>query len=437
MMKSGLENSKNIDEILSINDLVPAYKRAKVWGIAAIIATFIIVVVMLLYPKGNVSLQYKTDHVQQGTLIVTVTATGELKPVNEVDVGTEVSGTIKTVAVDYNDLVKAGQILAKLNTDKLEAQIMKYQAELESSHAKLLEAQANTVEKRNELKRLKNLREISGGKVPSHHDLDTAEAALKRTLASEAAAKAQISESQATLKTYKTDLAKAIIRSPVDGIVLDRKVEPGQTVAASLQTPVLFTLAEDLKKMELQVDVDEADVGKVKKGQNATFSVDAYPGRKFPTRVTEVRYAPKTNEGVVTYKTLLSVDNSDLSLRPGMTATADIIVKTVKNALLIPNAALRFAPPEKEEQAPKGNGGLVASLLPRPPERSTSEKHQNTSTDTSKQHVWTLQDDIPVAVSVTLGESDGSMTEVTAGDISPGLPLLVDFVSLQKWPPTF
>lgn len=431
-MKSDPKNNFGFSEMIDGDSRPPAYKRAKAWIGLAIGAAFIMSAAIFLYPKGNVSFQYKTDRAQQGGLFVTVTATGELKPVNEVDVGTEVSGTIETVAVNYNDRVKTGQIMAKLNTDKLKAQVMKYQAELESAQAKLLEAKASTVETRNELSRLKHLRKVSGGKVPSQHDLDAAEAALKRALASEAAAKAQISESQATLKTYMTDLSKAIIRSPIDGIVLERKVEPGQTVAASLETPVLFTLAEDLKKMELQVDVDEADVGKVKRGQIATFSVDAYPDRKFPTQVTEVRFAPETNEGVVTYKTLLSVDNSDLSLRPGMTATADIIVKTVENALLIPNAALRFTPPKKAEQTPKRNSGLVASLFPRPPERSASKNRQDTFTDSSKQHVWMLQDGIPVSISVTLGASDGTMTEVVAGDISSELPLLVDFVRFKK-----
>jgi HlyD family secretion protein len=194
----------------------------------------------------------------------------------------------------------------------------------------------------------------------------------------------------------------------------------------------MFTLAEDLSQMELHVDVDEADVGQVKEGQNATFTVDAYPDRIFSARITEVRFAPQTEEGVVTYETLLSADNSDLSLRPGMTATADIIVKKVENAILVPNAALRFTPPEPEKQNSKRSRGLVGTLLPRPPRRSTKKKHQNTATHSRDKIVWTLQDSVPVAIPVTIGTTDGIWTEVVAGDIKPGIWIVVDIVRSGK-----
>ena len=431
-MKADFENNDPIHETLKLDNQRPLYKRAKAWGIAILVMVFIAAVIILVFPKNDVSPQYKTAQVQQGNLIVTVTATGELEPVNQVEVGTEVSGTIETVAVNYNDQVKAGQVLARLDTDKLEAQVLKSQAALESAQANLLEARAGLVEARNELKRLKHVQELSGGKVPSRHDLDAAEAALNRAQAEEASAKAQIAEARATLRVDQTNLSKAVIRSPINGIVLERKVEPGQTVAASLQTPVLFTLAEDLAQMELHVGVDEADVGQVKQGQDATFTVDAYPDRIFPARITEVRYAPQTEEGVVTYETLLSADNSDLSLRPGMTATADIIVKKVENAILVPNVALRFTPPEPEKQVSKQRRGLVGTLLPRPPRRSTSKKQQDTPTHSRKKHVWMLRDGLPVAIPVTVGTTDGSMTEVVAGDIKPGMSLLVDMVRSGK-----
>jgi HlyD family secretion protein len=432
MMKSDSENNKNINEILSVNEQAPAHRKAKVWVIFVIIATLIIGAIMRFYPKDNVSPQYKTAQVKQGRLIVTVTATGKLEPVNQVDVGTEVSGTIETVAVNYNDQVKAGQVLAKLDTDKLEAQVLKSQAALESARANLLQAQAGTIEARNELKRLKRLHELSNRKVPSQHDLDTAEAAFKRAQAAEAGAKAQISEAKATLRSDQTNLEKAVIRSPINGIVLERKVEPGQTVAASLSTPVLFTLAENLAQMELHVDIDEADVGQVKEGQNATFTVDAYPDRIFPAMITEVRYAPQTEEGVVTYETVLSADNSDLSLRPGMTATADITVKTVDDTLLVPNTALRFTPPVKEAKAVSSNSGLVASLLPHPPRHSSSKKHQDTPADSRQKKVWILRDKVPVAIGITVGTTNGAMTEVKDGDIKPGMPLLVEIARLKK-----
>jgi HlyD family secretion protein len=256
--------------------------------------------------------------------------------------------------------------------------------------------------------------------------MDAAEAALQRAKADEASAKAQVSEAQAILEANESDLAKAVIYSPINGIVLKRSVEPGQTVAASFQTPVLFTLAEDLTQMELHVNVDEADVGQVKEGQEATFTVDAYQDRTYPARIIQVRYGSQEVEGVITYETVLNVDNSDLSLRPGMTATADITVQKVENAILVPNAALRFSPPVKEKDAPSNSGGSVISkLLPHPP-RSPSKQREDVAADKRQHRVWTLQDGQLVAIAVTIGATDGIMTEVTSGDVEPGMALVVD-----------
>jgi HlyD family secretion protein len=258
--------------------------------------------------------------------------------------------------------------------------------------------------------------------------MDAAMAALQRAQADEASAKAQVSEAQATLEANESDLAKAVIYSPINGIVLKRSVEPGQTVAASFQTPVLFTLAEDLTKMELHVDVDEADVGQVKEGQEAAFTVDAYPDRAFPARITQVRYGSQEVEGVITYETVLNVDNSDLSLRPGMTATADITVQKVENAILVPNAALRFSPPVKEKEAPSNSGSVLSKLLPHPP-RSPSKQREVVIANKRQQRVWRLQDGKLAAVDVTTGATDGIMTEVTGGDVKPGMALVVDTVT--------
>jgi HlyD family secretion protein len=207
-------------------------------------------------------------------------------------------------------------------------------------------------------------------------------------------------------------------------------VEPGQTVAASFQAPVLFTLAEDLTQMELHVDVDEADVGQVTKGQEAVFTVDAHPGRSFPARITQVRYGSQTVNGVVTYKTVLNVDNSDLSLRPGMTATADITVNKVENAILVPNAALRFIPPVKEKEAPSNGSSLLNKLLPRrhrPPSKQRKDSIAN-----KLQHVWTLRDGKLLAIAVGIGATDGKMTEVTSGDIEPGMSLVIDTMRPER-----
>jgi HlyD family secretion protein len=367
--------------------------------------------------------------VQRGDLTVIVTATGTLQPTNEVDVGSELSGIIKSVEADYNDKVKVGQVLARLDTSKLDAEVTQSKAALESAKAKVRQMQATVKETESKLIQLQKVRELSSNKVPSQLDIDAAEAAFERAKADEASAVAAVSQAQATLETYQTDLSKADIRSPIDGIVLTRSVEPGQTVAAAFQAPVLFTLAEDLTKMELHVDVDEADVGQVKEGQDATFSVSAYQNRTFQARIIQTRYGSQTVDGVVTYETVLKVDNSDLSLRPGMTATADITVEKVENAILVPSAALRFTPPVQKEQT-QSSGNLLGKLLPHPP--SQSKQREEVSTDKTRQRVWVLQDGQPVAVPVAVGATDGVSTEVLKGEIEPGTAVIVDTVSAEK-----
>jgi HlyD family secretion protein len=420
----------DIAQVLGLDRPSAGRKRLRLWMFVVVALALIAAVVAFLAPNQGPAYQFKTAEAQRGNLTVTVTATGTLKPVTQVEVGSELSGTIKTVEVDYNDRVKVGQVLARLDTDKLEAQMLQSQAALTSAQTKLLEAQATLLEMHNELKRLRHVRELSGGKMPSQHEMDTAEAALNRAQASEASTKAQIAEAGAKLRVDQTNLAKAVIRAPITGIVLKRQVEPGQTVAASLQAPVLFTLAENLAHMELHVAVDEADVGQVTQGQRAKFTVDAYPEQAFPAVITKVYYAAQTVEGVVTYETVLSVENADMMLRPGMTATADITVKQRPNVLLLPNAALRFTPPALEESAASGGGGLLGRLLPRPP--SSMVRRKDVQATSGQKRVWTLREGVPVAIPVTVGATDGQMTEVVAGDISPGLPLLVDMVRRGK-----
>jgi HlyD family secretion protein len=422
----------DIGQTLGVAQSSSHRRHKKWWSLPALLAIAVLTTagVWKMSEKSD-SMHYETQIAQRGSLTVTVTATGNLQPINQVDVGTEVSGTVEAVEVDYNDQVKVGQVLAQLDTSRLQAQVLQSKAALESAQAKVVEAQASVNETRNELARLRQVRELSDNKVPSQHDLDAAHAALERAQAAEASAKAQVFEAQAVLEANETDLTKAVIRSPINGIVLTRSVEPGQTVAASLQAPVLFTLAEDLTQMELQVDVDEADVGQVKKGQQATFTVDAYPDLTFPARITQVRYGALTVDGVVTYKTVLDVDNSDLTLRPGMTATADITVKKIKNALLVPNAALRFIPPVKEKEARSNSSSLVSQLLPRRHGPSSKERIEPTG-EGGKQQIWRMRNGQLVAIPITTGSTDGSMTEVTSGDIEPGIALVVDTVSAHR-----
>jgi HlyD family secretion protein len=402
-----------------------AHRHVIGWIITAVVFILLAGLALFWFADGNSqSIRYKTSEVKQGDLTVTVTATGTLEPVNQVDVGSEISGTIKQVNVDFNDHVTQGQVLAVLDTDQLQARVNQAKASLELAKAKVAEAMATVQENKQKNQRQLAL-EAKG--LCSQEDCDAAKAAYERAQAGLASAKAQVVQAQASLDAEKTTLRKATIHSPINGIVLKRNVEPGQTVAASLQTPVLFTLAENLTQMELQVDVDEADVGQVEKGQDAIFTVDAYPNKQFPAKITEVHLAPKTVEGVVTYETVLRVDNSELFLRPGMTATADITVKKMQNVLLVPNAALRFTPPAKEDQTSSESGSLISKLMPHPPRRPAKQNHG--SANSKQQKVWTLSEGKLVAIPVTVGATDGSFTEVVAGDIKAGMSVVIDTVS--------
>ncbi len=399
-------------------------RRYLIWAGAAVVV--LAAGYALLSSVGsNGTMRYVTEPATRGDLTVTVTATGTVQPTNTVDVSSELSGVIRKVLVDYNDQVKVGQPLAELDTDKLKAEVDRARATLNAASAKVKEAEATVEEQQLNLRRKEHLRSTQAG---SQQELDVAKAAYDRAVATLASARAQVGVSEADLRLNETNLAKACICSPINGVVLMRKVDPGQTVATSFQAPVLFTIAEDLKQMELQVDIDEADVGKVREGQEATFTVDAYPDRKFPARIEQLRFGSERTEGVVTYKAILGVDNADLSLRPGMTATAEIVVQQVKNALLVPNQALRFSPPV-DESARRGDGSLLSQILPRPPNfRKPSERE---ATGASRQ-VWVLKNGVPDAVTVVVGASDGARTEILKGDIAPDQPVIVDAMKVGK-----
>ncbi|BAW79960.1 RND family efflux transporter MFP subunit [Candidatus Nitrosoglobus terrae] len=422
-------HSPNIDEInqvLGLTQQTSHRKRWRIWVIIALALTLAGTIIARQTAHNNTGTQFNTSSVQQGNLIVTVTATGTLKPVNQVDVGSELSGTIETVVVDYNDHIKQGQILARLNTDRLQTQVIQAQASLDAAKASLQEAQATVLETR---LRFERCQKLAKRQLCSLEDLDTYQAAYARGQAIETSMRAQIAMARATLSTQETDLKKMIIRSPIDGIVLTRGVEPGQTVAASFQTPVLFTLAESLTQMVLYVNVDEADIGQVNQGQQATFTVDAYPDRIFPAQITQVRYGALEIEGVITYETLLSVDNSGLLLRPGMTATADIVVKKIENALLIPNKALRFTPPI-QNQPTRARQGLISYLFPFS-SRATVRKHQleDHNNNPKQQPVWIMEDGQPLPIPVTLGATDGTLTQVLDGEIKPSMDIIVEAMS--------
>lgn len=359
------------------------------------------------------AVRYTTQPVKRGDLSVIVTATGSLEPTDQVDISSELSGTVRKVNVTYNSPVKSGEVLAELDTNKLQADVQSARAKLASAKANVVKADAEMNSARIKLERLRSLVDKS---ISSQQDLDTAQYAYDSAAATKEMNESSVLSSEADLRLAEVNLAKARIVSPIDGVVLTRDVDPGQTVASSLSAPVLFTIAGDLKRMELQVSVDEADVGQVRENQPATFTVDAYSDRTFPARIKQVRFASETVSNVVTYKAILSVDNEDLLLRPGMTATADITVQSVKDTLLVPNAALRFSPPAVE----RASGGNILSRLfrpPRPPGASRNRGQQQDQTNPNRRPVFVLKDGAPQRVMVETGATDGQFTIIRSSDL--------------------
>ncbi len=382
--------------------------------------------------------EYVTHSVKKGNISLLVTAAGNLTPTNQVVIGSELSGTVNAVYVDTNDTVKSGQPLAKLDTTKLNQQTERSRASLLSAKARVKQTQATLTESNASLARQEELLAISGGKTPSRAAMDTSRAAVARAEADLESARAAVTGAEAEVKSFERDLKVATIMSPVDGIVLSRSVEVGQTVAASFTAPTLFTIAEDLKKMELLVNVSEADIGRIEVGQTATFSVDAWPARSYTAKVKKVAYGAvgtgtTAKEGAsnsntaVTYSTELEVSNEDLSLRPGMTATVDIAIVDKKDILVVPNSALRFDPvvaasigkPDATKRT------FVQSLSPGGGRRWRGAPPPKAGSSDSTPKVWVLKDGAPSEVPVTLGITDGRFTEITGGELTADMPVII------------
>ena len=385
---------------------------------------------------GSGKVEYATAEVQRGNLTVTVSATGKLAPTNQVQVGSELSGLVETVLVEVNDRVVKGQPLAVLDTSRLDDAIKQSQAALAAAQATVAQQQATLAEARAQLSRLQDVYKLSGGRVPAKAELDSAEAAAARGIANVRAAQANVVSAQAALSSNQTQRYKAVIRSPVNGVVLARQIDAGQTVAASFSTPTLFVIAEDLAAMELQVAIDEADVGEVQAGQSATFTVDAFPGQTFPATITRVDLgsnlsgqsttaATTTSTQVVSYAATLAVANPDLKLRPGMTATAEITTTSKPNVLLVPNAALRFTPSTPQASSTQ-SGGITGALTPRRGggRRGNAEKTTTTNRG-AQQTVYVLgEDGKPQPIEITTGDTNGTTTEVTGGNLKPGMKVI-------------
>ena len=390
------------------------------WLILVVLALIAAGAYLMFFRADSAAVRYVTEPARLGSLTVTATATGTIQPTQSVDVGSELSGTIESVFVEENDSVAADQLLARLGTAKLDDAIAKSRAAMAAAEAQVLQAQATVAEAKAKLSRMQEVFRLSNGKVPAATEIEVAQAALKRAHANESAASAAVLQVQAELKTNETNLSKAQIRSPVDGVVLVRRVQPGNTVVASMSAPVLFTIAQDLSKMELQVNVDEADVATIKPGLSATFTVSSWPGRTFLAHIERVGLGSVTTDNVVTYKTIMRVDNSDLALRPGMTATATVVTAQREGVLLVPNAALRYTPQATPQAAPS-SPSLVSRLVPtRPPQPRDPARQAGPGNV-----VWVLQGAEPVPVQVKTGITNGRLTEITGGELKPGAPVII------------
>ncbi|MBK1834159.1 efflux RND transporter periplasmic adaptor subunit [Roseibacillus ishigakijimensis] len=386
--------------------------------------------------RNDLDPTFATESIRRGAVALTITTTGTLEPLNEVTIGSEISGTVAEVYVDINDEVTKGQPLAKLDTTKLAQQTEISRASLRAANASVSQAQASLQEARANLARLQKLHEVSAGRSPSQADLDAAQATVARAQADLEAAQAQVAQAQANLISNESDLKKGVLHSPVDGVVLTRSIEVGQTVAAQFQAPELFVIAEDLSTMNLVVAVAEADIGRVATRQRATFTVDAWPKRTFSAEVEKVSFGSEVTDNVVTYETELSVTNEDLSLRPGMTATATIAVAEAEDVLLVPNTALRFDP---SQTAPAGEGAepkksLVQSLTPGPPRRGNGSGRRPPGEEPAPgsakpDRVWVLRDGRPVPILVETGLSDGRHTGITAPDLHAGEAVIISSYS--------
>ncbi len=395
------------------------------WAVGAGVLLVAYLAWSALFSSSDAQWEYATDAVKRANLVVTVTATGSVEPTNQVEISSELSGTIASVEVDDNMSIQKGDVLARLDTDKLEATVDQARGTLLAQQAAIAEAEATVVELKQAFDRAETL--MKRGAVTLEAFI-TAKAKHDRALASLSRSKADAQVSAANLRVAETNLGKACICSPITGMVLSRAVEPGQIVASSLQAPVLFTIAEDLRKMELRVDIDEADIGKVSVGNTASFTVEAYQDRAFPAEISELGFMPQTVDGVVTYEAVLTIDNSQLLLRPGMTATADIIVAEVENALTLPNAALRFAPPlDDAGDADDGRSGLIGLVMPRRP-GSEASRRVSARAD-GRRTVWVLADGEAQAVDIRTGVSDGVRTEIVDGDLSEGALLITDMTA--------
>jgi HlyD family secretion protein len=428
--------SSQLDEFLG-RKAKPSRWSPRVW-IMIVIAILLAIFLLSKILGGNKATQFVSEEVKRGDIDVIVTATGNLAPTNQVDVGSEISGIVDRVLAEVNDQVSKGQSIAIIDTARLRDNVLRSEASLASNQSSVVGQRATLKEAEAQLQRLREVSRLSNGQVPSRTEMENQVATLNRARAGVMSAEANVRSAQAQLSSDRTQLSKAIIRSPVSGVVLKRTVDPGQTVQASFNTPSLFIIAEDLKRMKLEVSIDEADVAQVVQGLQASFTVDAHPGKTFPAKITRVNLGAKnlagsssntagiSNSNVVSYLATLSLENNALILRPGMTATASIRTAGEKNVLMVPNAALRFVPPEGSTEA---KSKKFEFKPPRP--QGTKVTQERGIGVGSEQWVYVQSEQgVLRGIKVITGQSNGRYTAVQSDELKAGMLVMTGVKAL-------
>lgn len=411
--------------------------KAKILVVVAILFVLIIGGILAYFLLNQKSIAYITQNPTYEDISQDVSATGTLHPTNTVEVGSEVSGTILEVLVDVNDEVKKGQIIAKIDTEKLSQSVNNYEAQLSSAKAELYSAEVQLENKKWNYDNYLALFEKTGGKSPSQLQLKTAELEYKSALADIEVRKANIKQIETSLNSAKIDVKKAIITSPIDGMVLSRDIEPGQTVASSFNTPTLFQIAQSLTEMKLVSSVLEADIGKVKVNQDVEFSVDSYPNEVFRAKISKVNFADTstasstsssssssssstTSTNIISYEVTTYINNDKLLLRPGMSATAIIKTATAKNALVVPYQALLFSPTEVKQSAKQESNSF---MMGGPPKRS--RKSYSSNEVGSQGSVWILENGIPKQIEVDIGISNGKNAQILSNNLNSDMQVIL------------
>ncbi len=413
--------------------------RKRLW-IALVLVLLIILIgsYYFIFKGKNNADRYKTEEVQRGMIKEEIAATGNIEALVTVSVGSQVSGTIKELLADYNSVVKKDQVVAILEPSIFMAQKKQAEANLSSATANLENSEVALDEAARNLKRGEQLFSES---LISDSEMDALQAAYESALARVSVAESNVKQSVAALSLAKVNLGHTIITSPVDGIVISRNVDVGQTVAASLQAPTLFTIANDLTKMQVHADIPESDVGKIKEGQNVTFRVDAFPKEVFRGRVSQVRNEGVIVQNVVSYDAVIDVNNEDLKLKPAMTAYVSILVNKREDVLKIPNQALRFKPSDFEERmSPKVSKAQISAapdLKDKPSkdqklEVPTSEKKHRQEALGSKPIIWIKEGNDIRPVEIEIGITDGKFTELVEGDLEEGAEVVIEEEYSQK-----